>query len=117
MSCDPVHTINFTNKAPTDSKVKIILRPDTEVYEFRRLAKGDSIVFLLKPEVIESINFGVGTWSDEDIDHLAGAIKSLEIKGKGIRTIYETTESIEALLQENKKGRSGWETQILIEIE
>lgn len=116
-SCDPPHYINFINTTKTNAKVKINLESHRAETAFSEIAIGDSIVFNLQSKDTANINFGIGTWGDEEIHEIVKDIKDLEIETSEIKTIYKTQESIKALLIENRKGfRSGWETEIRIEI-
>jgi hypothetical protein len=97
--------------------VKINLESHRAETAFSEIAIGDSIVFNLQSKDTANINFGIGTWGDEEIHEIVKDIKDLEIETSEIKTIYKTQESIKALLIENRKGfRSGWETEIRIEI-
>lgn len=118
VSCDPLHFINFTNNSELEAKMKIKLKHDSQIYELRELATGDSIIFILKPEVTESINFSVGTWSDSEVNEIAGSIESLEMESGEHKASYRTQDSIKKLFKENREGGpKGWQTRIEIEIE
>jgi len=118
VSCDPPHFINFINNTKANAKVKIKLRDKVAESAFSEIATGDSIVFNLRSKNTANINFGIGTWGNEGIREIVKDIKTLEIETSEIKTVYKTQESINNLLIKNKKGfRSGWQTEIRIEIE
>lgn len=116
-SCDPPHYIIFVNNTMNDSKVKFIVKPDA-INDFAPYQEitGDSIVFNLKQKDTADLGFGIGTWSDYEINTIANSIKSLEIETHEIKTIYKTPSAIKNLLKDNLKGLV-WKTEIAIEIE
>ncbi len=75
VSCDPPHYIDFVNISKSNAKVKLNINPKTENYDLRRIAIGDSIVFNLKPKDTANIDFGIGNWSDKEIDFIVYAEK------------------------------------------
>lgn len=116
IGCDPVHNLNFINTTEANAKVKINLKPETEGYKLRSISIGDSIVFNLKQKDTASIYYGIGTWSDKDIDHFANSIKNIEIETSEIKTIYKTKKSIKNILKNNIEG-FWFKTDIIVEIE
>ncbi|MEO8234639.1 MAG: hypothetical protein ABI549_04425 [Flavobacterium sp.] len=115
VSCDPIHKIDFVNNADSNVKIKITLNPKNKNYDLDRIANGDTIIFNLKQKDTANLFFGIGTWSDEEINELINSIKNLEIDTKEIKTLYKTKKSITNILSENREG-FWWKTHIKIEI-
>ena len=116
VSCDPIHQIHFLNNSSEDSTIRLNLNPNTQDYELREMATGDSIVFNLKENGSANIGFGIGTWSDTEIENVSKSIKSIEIETKDIKTIYKSQYSIINILKKNRKGFL-LKTQIELEVE
>ena len=104
VSCDPPHYIDFVNISKSNAKVKLNINPKTENYDLRRMAIGDSIVFNLKPKDTANIDFGIGNWSDKEIDEVLNSIKNIEIVTEDITTIYKTKNSMKSILVNNRQG-------------
>jgi hypothetical protein len=103
-SCDPIHYIDFVNISQSNAKVKLSINSKTENYDLSRIAIGDSIVFNLKPKDTANIDFGIGNWSDKEIDEVLNSIKNIEIETEDITTIYKTKNSIKSILANNREG-------------
>ena len=114
-SCDPPHYINFINNSNSAAKVKLNLNTKIKNYDLGKIATQDSIVFNLKLNDTANINFGIGDWSDNEIEILTKSIKSIEIETREIKTIYKTESSIKDLLSKNRHG-FGFKTVIKIGI-
>ena len=104
VSCDPVHTIDFINKTDSNVKVKINLNPKVENYRLKEVSSGDSIVFNLKQKDSANIYFGIGTWSEGQIEELTNSISNIEIETKDIKTVYKTKKAIKNILENNTHG-------------
>ena len=115
VSCDPAQNMHFINKTDSDAKVKIVLNPKFENYRLKELAKNDSIVFNIKEKDTANIYFGIGTWSDSEINEVTNSIENIEVESKDIKTMYKSKKSITEILKDNRKG-FWWHTDIEIEI-
>ena len=115
ISCDPPHYIDFVNNSSSNAKVKINLKPKFENYGFEKIAIGDSIIFNLKQKDTANIEFGIGNWSDNEINETVKSIKNIEIKTEDITTIYKTEKAMKSILQNNREGFI-FKTKIEIEI-
>ncbi|KGO90062.1 hypothetical protein [Flavobacterium subsaxonicum] len=115
VSCDPPHDIIFKNN--TDFKAKVILKikDKAKSYDLGELVTGDSIVFNLIPETDDHIEFGIGTWSDKEIQLITSDLKSLTIKTHDKTVIYDNESQLKKLLTENRSSFPN--TKINIEIE
>lgn len=117
-SCDPAHNINFINNGTSIVKVKLKIDPKTEDYWLNEYKKGDSIILALKPGLTESDQgnfFGMGTWSDTNINEISKSIKSIEIENPNYKIVYKSEYSIKKVLLQNRKG-SWMKTDIDINI-
>jgi hypothetical protein len=79
-SCDPPHYIDFINNTDSNVKIKINLKTEFENYDLKRISSGDSLVFNLKQKDTANLDFGIGTWSDKEIEELTKSIKNIEIE-------------------------------------
>lgn len=104
VSCDPAHNIDFINKSDSNVKVKITLNPKVENYRLKEVSSGDSIVFNLKQKDTANIYFGIGTWSDGEIEELINSINNIEIETKDIKTLYKTKKAMKNILEKNTHG-------------
>ncbi len=104
VSCDPAQTISFINKTDSSIKVKINLNPKVEHYRLKEVSTGDSIIFNLKRKDTANIYFGIGTWSDSEIDELTNSINNIEFETKDIKTIYKSKKAMRTILENNKHG-------------
>ncbi len=104
VSCDPAHNIDFINKSDSNVKVKITLNPKVENYRLKEVSSGDSIVFNLKQKDTANIYFGIGTWSDGEIEELTNSINNIEIETKDIKTLYKTNKAMKNILKKNTHG-------------
>lgn len=104
ISCDPIHNIDFINKTDSDIKVKINLNPKVENYYLKNVSTGDSIIFNLNRKDTAEIYFGIGTWSDSEIDKLTNSINNIEIDTKDIKTIYKSKKAMINIFENNKHG-------------
>jgi hypothetical protein len=104
ISCDPIHNIDFINKTDSDIKVKINLNPKVENYYLKNVSTGDSIIFNLNRKDTADIYFGIGTWSDSEIDELTNSINNIEIETKDIKTIYKSKKAMINIFENNKHG-------------
>ncbi|MCF6142514.1 hypothetical protein L1S34_14575 [Flavobacterium sp. K77] len=116
MSCDPPHFINFINNTDSTVKVKFNLNPKVENYDLERITTNDSIVFNIKPKDTANLHFGIGSWSDKQIEELTSSINNIEIETQNIKTIYKTKKSMDEILKENRHG-FWFKTKIEINIE
>ena len=114
-SCDPPHYIDFINNSKGNVKVKINLKSKIENCELREIAIGDSIIFNLKQKDTANIHFGIGNWSDNEIEETVKSIKNIEIETEDITTIYKTEKAMKKILQNNREGFF-FKTRIEIEI-
>lgn len=119
ISFDPIHFINFSNNTNANVKVKVFIKPEMENYDLNQASTGDSIVLIIKPikneNDSERIEFGMGTWSDDNIDEVVSAIKKIEIETEDIKTTYKSTKAIKNLFETNREGFP-FKTSIDIEI-
>lgn len=115
LSCDPPHDIDFINRTDSEAKIRIKINSKTENVVFRGTHLGDSIVFNLKPKDTANIYFGIGTWSDSEINEVTNSIENIEVESKDIKTMYKSKKSITEFLKDNRKG-FWWHTNIEIEI-
>lgn len=104
VSCDPVHTIDFINKTDANVKVKINLNPKVENYDLKQVSSGDSIVFNLKQKDTANLYFGIGTWSESQIEELTNSISTIEIETKDIKTTYKSKKAMNTMLEKNTHG-------------
>lgn len=104
MGCDPIHYIEFVNNSNSAAKVKLYLDPKVENYDLKYSSEGDSIVFELKQKDTTRIDFGIGQWSDKEIETISKSIKSIEIETKDMKTFYKTKNAIKNILKENVAG-------------
>lgn len=104
ISCDPIHNIDFINKTDSDIKVKINLNPKVENYYLKNVSTGDSIIFNLNRKDTADIYFGIGTWSDSEINELTNSINNIEIETKDIKTIYKSKKAMINIFENNKHG-------------
>ena len=115
-SCDPPHYIDFINKTESNVKIKLNLKAKSENYDLERISNGDSIVFNLKQKDTANLDFGIGTWSDKEIEELTKSIKNIEIETIDKKIIYKTEKSMKNILETNIQGF--WiKTKIEIEVE
>lgn len=115
-SCDPPHYIDFINKTDSNVKIKINLKTEFENYDLKRISSGDSLVFNLKQKDTANIDFGIGTWSDKEIEELTKSIKNIEIETIDKKTIYKSEKSMKNILQSNIHG-FWFKTKIEIDVE
>ena len=115
-SCDPPHYIDFINQSKSEAKVKLNLNLKNENFDLQEIANGDSIVFHLNKKDTANIHFGIGNWSDDEIEEVIKSIKSIEIETKEIKTIYKNETSMKNLLINNRHG-AFLKSKIEIEIE
>jgi len=117
-SCDPPHNIVFVNDGQSIAKIRIQVDTTSETNEFRHFDQlaADSLVIEINPSETFSLDFGIGTWSDNEIKVVANSIKALEIENDDFLTIYKSRNRIEQLLIENRKNKIGWETEIIYTI-
>ncbi|WP_445452914.1 hypothetical protein [Flavobacterium sp. 25HG05S-40] len=114
-SCDPPHNIDFINRTDSEAKIRIKINSKTKNVVFRGTHPEDSIVFNLKPKDTANIYFGIGTWSDSEINEVANSIENIEVESKDIKTMYKSKKSIIEFLKDNRKG-FWWHNDIEIEI-
>jgi hypothetical protein len=115
-SCDPPHNIRFINKTDSNLKIKINLKSDSENYHLKRISNGDSIIYILNQKDNAYQNFGIGTWSSNEIDSVVKSIKCIEIETNDKKIIYKSEKSLRNLLKSNVQGL--WlKTTIEIDIE
>ena len=115
MSCDPPHDIFFKNRTEHPAKVILKIKNEPETYDLAALVTGDSLVLNVSPETEQHISFGIGTWSDEEIQLVSSDIKSIVIKTNDKTVIYDNQAQIKNLLTENENGFP--HTKIKIDIE
>jgi hypothetical protein len=116
ISCDPPHYIDFINKTDSNVKIKLNLKTEFENYDLERISSGDSVVFNLKQKDTANLDFGIGTWSDKEIEELTKSIKNIEIETVDKKTIYKSEKSIKKILQSNRHG-FWFKTKIEIDVE
>ena len=119
LSCDPPHYIEFINNGNSELNVKFeidstITNYDLEYIENR---KKYLINIVIKEKDTAELHFGIGTWSDSEIEKLANSLNKLTIENKEFKTIYKSKKQIEKFLKLNRKERIGWETEIKIIVE
>lgn len=115
ISCDPPHYIDFVNNSTSNAKVKLNLNSKMKNYDLDEIAIGDSIIFNLKQKDTANIDFGIGTWSDNQIKEVVNSIKSIEIETEDVKTVYKTEKSMKNILEKNREGFI-FKTKIEIEI-
>ena len=115
VGCDPAHDIDFINQTNSNAKIRIKINSEIEPIVFRESYVGDSITFNLKPRDTANIYFGIGTWSDRNIDEVVNSIENIEVETEDIKTLYKSKKSIFEILKENRKG-FWWKTKIEIEV-
>lgn len=115
-SCDPSHDIFFKNKTASNVKVKINLEPKAEMEDLKGIQTRDSIVFILKKDSIGHISFGIGNWSEKQLNLVTKSIKTMEIETSDIKTVYKSKKAIFSVLKENVHGGLN-KTDIEINIE
>lgn len=114
MSCDPAHSIYLINNTGNKAKIKFIMNSKIPNYRLSEISK-DSIVFNVNQKDTAEIYYGIGTWSEKEIDEMSKSIKNIEIETNDIKTVYKTQNSISNLLNKKKEG-FWWKTKIIIEI-
>ena len=115
INCDPPHYMDFINKTDENVKVKLNINPKIENYDLKRFSIGDSIVFNIKPKDTANLHFGIGDWSDHEIEEVTKTLKSIEIETENIKTIYKSKKAMQKILKENRHG-FWFKTIIKIEI-
>ena len=90
-------------------------RYNIENYDLKEIAIGDSIIFNLKQKDTANIDFGIGTWSDGQIEEVINSIKNIEIETDEIKMIYKSKSSMKNILEKNREGFI-FKTKIEIEI-
>ena len=116
MSCDPPHFIDFVNNTDSNVKVKFNLNPTVENYDLERMSTNDSIVFNIKPKDTANLHFGIGSWSDKQIEELTNSVTNIEIETQNIKTVYKTKKSMDDIFKQNRHG-FWFKTKIEISIE
>ena len=105
-ACDPIHFIEFINE--TEEAVNIRMEIDTSMqyYALEEYRSGDQIQISLAPGSSEMIDFGMGTWSDYQLNQISELIKVIEIQTASETTRHQGSEELIAFLKEHlKKGR------------
>jgi hypothetical protein len=103
-SCDPPYYIDFVNNSNSNAKVRLNLNHKNENYRLKDLAMGDSIVFNLNKKEISRISFGIGQWSDSEIQNIVKSIKNIQIETNDVKIIYKNKNSIQNLFIKNREG-------------
>ena len=85
-------------------------------YDLREtLMTEDSAVFKLEAKDTATISFGIGTWSDKEIDEVLKSINDIEIETSDLHITYKSKAAMKNLFKENTKGV--WlKTDIIIEL-
>jgi len=65
---------------------------------------GDSIVFNLNKKETSRISFGIGQWSDSEIQNIVKSIKNIQIETNDVKIIYKNKNSIQNLFIKNREG-------------
>lgn len=105
IGCDPPHYINFVNNTSDDVRIKIKIDSKNNVYFIEGEGmNGDSIILELKENESEELHFGIGNWSDDEINQATKTIKKLEIETSYYTMIYKDYKSIQKLLKKNRSG-------------
>ncbi|MDD3773447.1 MAG: hypothetical protein PHC38_12465 [Weeksellaceae bacterium] len=117
ISCDPPHSISFINKTNTYVSVELELFPDAENYTLQDLAVENVVTLNIAPNNTENIHFGIGTWSDEEIEEFGNTVKTIEIETIYYTKTYKTKKGIKHLLKENRNKFLLIGAEIKIEIE
>ncbi|WP_298901487.1 hypothetical protein [uncultured Psychroserpens sp.] len=115
-SCDPPHNIFLINTTESEAKISFHFN---ETFENRLLkddVTGDSLIVYLKPNETYDMDFGIGTWSDDEVNTLVKSIRSLEIETIDTKSIYKTEKAMRSLFVNNRTGR-WWDTEINLEIQ
>tara|TARA_R110002073_G_scaffold335931_1_gene529525 strand:+ start:73 stop:483 length:411 start_codon:yes stop_codon:yes gene_type:complete len=118
-SCDPPHNINFENQSDSQVTVTLISNPQDEnldLYQFRDLMKGDSLILNVNTGQTETLYFGIGTWSNSEIESLTNSLNKIIIENDDFKRVYKSKKSINSLLNYDKDG-FWWKTQINIKVE
>ena len=113
-SCDPPHDIIFRNHTEHSAKIILKFKVEQESY-LGELITADSLVLNIRPETEQHISFGIGTWSDEEIQIVSSDIKSIIIKMNEKTVIYDNQGQIKNFLTKNETGFP--HTKIKIDIE
>jgi len=103
-SCDPPYYIDFVNNSNSNAKVRLNLNHKNENYRLKDLAMGDSIVFNLNKKETSRISFGIGQWSDSEIQNIVKSIKNIQIETNDVKIIYKNKNSIQNLFIKNREG-------------
>ncbi|MFC4632580.1 hypothetical protein ACFO3O_01600 [Dokdonia ponticola] len=119
LSCDPPHYIQFENESDSEVKVTLLADPETEnydFYEFQNLRIGDSVILRIKPKESDMLHFGIGTWSNSEIEELTNSLQKIIIENEDFFRVYRTKKGMNTLLNHDKRG-FWWKTEINIRIE
>jgi hypothetical protein len=119
LSCDPPHYIEFINNGNSELNVKLEIDSTITNYdlEYIEIRKRHLINLVIKKKDTAELHFGIGTWSDSEIEKLANSLKKITIENSDFKTIYKSKKQIGKFLKLNRKGKIGWETEIKIIIE
>ena len=118
-ACDPPHYIDFENQSKSEVVVTFIKNTDIEnwdFYEFRDIMKGDSIILKVDSGKTETLHFGIGTWSESEIELLTNSIDQIIIENNDFKQVYKSNNSIRSLLTNDMSG-FWWKTKIYVHIE
>jgi len=117
ISCDPPHSISFINKTNTYVSVELELFPDAENYTLQDLAVENVVILYMIPNETRNIHFGIGTWSDEEIEEFGNTVKTIKIETEHYTKTYKTKNAIISFLKENRHKFLSGGAEIKTEIE
>ena len=115
-SCDPIHSIDITNVSTSDIIIEVKLRDSSMNYIMQNQPRGDSLTIKLGVGETESLYFGIGTWSDEEIRYLANFIQEVKCTTDSSTFKTNSAEYLYNLLESNREG-GWWKTLVHLEIE
>lgn len=103
MGCDPPHNILFVNSSESDLSVNI-LRKDSVYTRLEYAIEKTNMKYFIKPKDTLLLQFGIGTWSEDEIKKVTSGIEKIEIETKNIKTTYKSKTALVKLFNNNVKG-------------
>lgn len=122
IGCDPGHELVFVNNTESEVFVDISVQTDSidnckvvMNYIDRFTIKELDSLIVIKPKSLYKVSFGIGTWSNEEIDEFSRYIEEIKIESERKTVIYNSKKQIEKLLKGNRESSIGY-VKINIEI-
>lgn len=107
ISCNPQKRIIMRNASSDDAEIIWKINEDSVNVSRLYISNSTEVKFHLqpgKPYNFADMSFGIGSWSDAELNNLADDLESLEVKSRNQNFKLSIPDEIKKYLLENRKG-------------